>query len=170
MTADLSEGTDGAATPECLLAGIGDGGQTVSYAIKVRTDPVQFMQIVKKESIGSYVMSQLSCVSPFTLLGLKDVFKSVLQSKFPPEAAHVKDAPVRVRAVLGPWARVTVARLRGVLRELGFSKIYPLCDVPEVMARLTGRHQAVIGQRYMALLGVLSQLYSQCLPLACACV
>lgn len=119
----------------------------VSYAVKVRTDPVQFMQLIKKESIGSYVMSQLSCVSPFTLLGLKDVFKSVLQSKFPPEADRVKDTPLRVRAVLGPWARVTVARLRGVLRELGFSKVYPLAELPGARAHFSGPHQACIGER-----------------------
>jgi hypothetical protein len=120
----------------------------VSYAVKVRTDPVQFMQLIKKESIGSYVMSQLSCVSPFTLLGLKDVFKSVLQSKFPPEADRVKDTPLHVRAVLGPWARVTVARLRGVLRELGFSKVYPLAELPGARAHFSGPHQACIGERY----------------------
>lgn len=118
------------------------------YAVKVRTDPVQFMQLIKKESIGSYVMSQLSCVSPFTLLGLKDVFKSVLHSKFPPEADCVKDTPLRVRAVLGPWARVTVARLRGVLRELGFSKVYPLAELPGAKAHFSGPHQACIGERY----------------------
>jgi hypothetical protein len=119
----------------------------VTYSLKVRTDPVQFLHLLKKESVGSYVMSQLSCVSPFTLLGIKDCFRSVLQSKYPPQAAGA-NAKLKLRAIIGPWARVAVGRVRGVMRELGFDRVCPLADLPEVMARFTGPHQDSIGQRY----------------------
>lgn len=76
-----------------------------TYQVIVKNDPINFLKIARELNLPNYVHTQLSAICPYNLVGITNVFNSVIKGKYEnsglsPEVFFKK---IMLEAIIGPY-------------------------------------------------------------------